>query len=196
MRRAGVSLILGILVGLVGASQAAAQCTICSTPSNQPTTSTVSSTTGTNVPAVNSADTSTSVGSYGVGGSSVAPGGLLPTVAGSSIGSGRYAAFLNMGSSDMRLALSGLQPSYITTSAINLTGIGVPGSVWYSSTPTSAVGAPLGVTPVLPSAFTVKEVWHPQSFYGPQLEAVPGQGIVLGDGSAVWPHDPRAPSGR
>src|SRR5581483_5731004 len=114
MRRAGVSLILGVLVGLVGASQAAAQCTTCSTPSNQPTTSTanqpttntanqpttntMSSTAGTNVSAASSADPGTFVGSYGVGGSSVAPGGLLPTVAGSSIDSGRYAAFLNMGS--------------------------------------------------------------------------------------------------
>jgi len=106
-RRWAGALAISSLIGLVGARQAAAQCTSCFPSGNQPTTSTMGNSTGSYVPTARSPYSGSSTGTYGVGGSALAPGQTMPTVGGASIGIGQYGTFLDTGSSDARLGISG-----------------------------------------------------------------------------------------
>jgi hypothetical protein len=187
-------LVFGLALAVSGAGVAGAQCTTCYSSSNQPTTSTMRNSAGTYVPM---AGTGTgyrdpSTGTYGVGGSALAPGQTLPTVAGSSIGIGQYGTFLNTGASDMRLGIGGYSPAYGGPSLIDPNGAH---NGWYSASPLASDGAALAYASVVPTNFAVGE-WHPQSFYGPTVPEVPGRAMLMADGSTTWPRDPQAPSGR
>jgi hypothetical protein len=110
-----------------------------------------------------------------------------------SSGIGQYGTFLDTGSSDMRLGISGYNPAYGGPRPLGANGVSYG---WYGSSPTLDGGTSGGVyASVIPTSYAAGE-WHPQSFYGPSVPAVPGWATILPDGSIMWPRDPQAPSGR
>jgi hypothetical protein len=127
---------------------------------------------------------------YGAGGASIAPGGWSPSVAGAPMNVNQYGNFLNGGSSNIRLGLSDTSTS--TGSDYSVLSSGAP-----TVLPSGGLSTP---SVLLPSRFLTfgpgDDSWHPQSFYGPLAPSRPGLGTVADDGSAAWPRDPDAPSGR
>jgi hypothetical protein len=193
MKRAGVSILVGVLVGLAGVGTAAAQCYNCYSSSWQPTTTTMMNAAGTFVPRLGSPYFGPSTGTYGAGGSSLAPGRAVPTVAGSPISSWQYGEFLNTGSSNLRLGYGGYPwpaGTYGYGGAVGVPSSGLYGSGTYSGDP----GAAVYVVPD-PSAIVPGE-WHPSSFYGPQTDPAPGRGAPAADTTSSWQGDPLAPGWR
>jgi hypothetical protein len=193
MNRAGVSILVGVLVGLAGVGTAAAQCYNCYSSSWQPNTTTMMNAAGTFVPRLGSPYFGPSAGTYGAGGSSLAPGRAVPTVAGSPISSWQYGEFLNTGSSNLRLGYGGYS---WPAGSYPYGGVAV-GAVPIGPSGTGAFYGDPGAAYVVadPSATTPGE-WHPSSFYGPQTDLAPGRGAPAVDTTASWQSDPLAPARR
>jgi hypothetical protein len=193
MNRAGVSILVGVLVGLAGVGTAAAQCYNCYSSSYQPTTTTMMNAAGTYVPRAGSPYFGPSAGTYGAGGSALAPGRAVPTVAGSPIGPWQYGEFLNTGSSNLRLGFGGYPwPAWNSPyggAAVGVPSIGLSGSGAFYGDPGAVYVAPD------PSTIVPGE-WHPSSFYGPQTDPAPGRGAPAADTTTSWQSDPLAPGRR